>query len=409
MTNFTKRINNVLGPGFLIAATGVGAGDMIAATVAGARFGHVVLWACIVGAVFKYVLNEGVARWQLATKTTLLEGWVKRFHSLISIYFTVYLFIWSFIVAGALMAACGLVAHTIFPQLSIESWGIIHSILAVLLVLIGKYRFLENIMKVFIVLMFSTVIINLFIIDVEWGAILKSAVLPRIPEGSIELILGVIGGVGGSVTMLCYNYWIREKGWNEIGGISKIKIDLKIAYMLTGLFGVAIIVLASSVNPEVVSGSKIILGLADKLAETVGTSGKWIFMVGFWGAVFSSMLGVWNGIPYIFNDLVVSYRNRKGITKNAEVNTKSNYYRLFLCYLAFPPMLLLFLDKPVWIIVLYSIVGAFFMPFLASLLLIMNTKISWVKNYRNKWYTNVLLSLSILLFLYLLIQEILKI
>ncbi len=74
------RIGNVLriiGPGLAIAATGVGAGDLLAAMFAGADFGMALLWVVVVGASLKFGLNEGVARWQLATGTTLLEGWCR--------------------------------------------------------------------------------------------------------------------------------------------------------------------------------------------------------------------------------------------------------------------------------------------------------------------------------------------
>ena len=77
----------MLGPGLAIAATGVGAGDMVAATAAGARYGYAVVWAAAVGALLKFVLNEGVARWQLATGTTLLEGWVRRLGLWVQYYF----------------------------------------------------------------------------------------------------------------------------------------------------------------------------------------------------------------------------------------------------------------------------------------------------------------------------------
>lgn len=52
-----------LGPGLVLAATGVGAGDMLAAAVAGARYGHAVLWPALVGALLKFALTEGIARW----------------------------------------------------------------------------------------------------------------------------------------------------------------------------------------------------------------------------------------------------------------------------------------------------------------------------------------------------------
>ncbi|MGH3623021.1 MAG: Nramp family divalent metal transporter, partial [Sciscionella sp.] len=43
----------LVGPGIMAAATGVGAGDLVATMVAGARFGYVLFWAAIVGTVFK--------------------------------------------------------------------------------------------------------------------------------------------------------------------------------------------------------------------------------------------------------------------------------------------------------------------------------------------------------------------
>src|SRR5215831_19124341 len=70
--------NNVLkmiGPGLIVAASGIGAGDIIASTVGGAKYGLILLWAIAIGALLKCVLNEGIARWQLANGSTIIEGW----------------------------------------------------------------------------------------------------------------------------------------------------------------------------------------------------------------------------------------------------------------------------------------------------------------------------------------------
>ncbi len=76
------------------------------ATVAGSKYGFAIIWAAAVGALLKCVLNEGLARWQLATGTTLLEGWVQRLGKWVQVYFFIYLILWSFVVAGALISAC---------------------------------------------------------------------------------------------------------------------------------------------------------------------------------------------------------------------------------------------------------------------------------------------------------------
>jgi hypothetical protein len=64
-----------IGPGLLAAATGVGAGDLVATMVAGAEYGTALLWAALLGTVLKLALGEGVGRWHLASGSTLLDGW----------------------------------------------------------------------------------------------------------------------------------------------------------------------------------------------------------------------------------------------------------------------------------------------------------------------------------------------
>lgn len=403
-----KNLWKTLGPGIVIAATGIGAGDMIAASVAGAKYGTVILWAAVLGAVLKYVMNEGIARWQLATGTTILQGWIHKFHPAVSVYFIGYLFIWGFIVAGALISACGLAAHAIFPSLSAAAWGVIHSLSAVILVFFGRYRLVERLMKFFIGMMFIVVFVSAILTHPDWWEISRSLIMPRLPAGSVTFIIGVIGGVGGSVTLLSYGYWIREKKWIGKDFSRTVKTDLIAAYVLTGLFGVAIIIIAAGVKPEVITGSKMVIALADRLGAAAGPVGKWVFLVGFWGAVFSSMLGVWQGVPYLFCDTVQVYKNKNFNISETKIDVRSPYYRFFLFYLAIPPLLLLVFGKPVWVVVIYSIIGAFFMPFLTVLLLIMNNKISWVKDFKNNLLINLMLLFALTLFAYLSITGIIR-
>ena len=86
------------------------------------------------------------------------------------------------------------------------------------------------------------------------------------------------------------------------------RIDLAIAYLMTALFGVAIMIIAAGVSPAKVEGYEMILSIAERLEEATGSTGKWMFLIGFWGAVFSSLIGVWNGVPYLFADFMDRYR-----------------------------------------------------------------------------------------------------
>lgn len=101
-------------------------------------------------------------------------------------------------------------------------------------------------------------------------------------------------------------------------------------------------------------------------------------------------------------------QRKKGMGKATigEALTSSRPYRWFLMFLAFPPLLLLLFDRPVWIIIIYAITGAFFMPFLAVMLLLMNNRAEWVGQLKNSWMTNWLLALSLIVFGYLCYEEI---
>lgn len=363
------RALTLIGPGFVVAATGLGAGDLVAAAVAGASLGTALLWAIAFGAIIKLALNEGLARWQLASGTTLLAGWLQHLPRWINYYFLAYLFIWAFLVGAALMAACGLAANALFPQLSINSWASLHSLLAIALVLFGRYSLFEQAMKVLILLMFATVMAAILASDWSTVGRTSSTTFNDINQ-HFNLVMALIGGVGGSVTLLCYGYWMREKGWHNTESLTLARIDLIVAYSITALFGMGIMILAAQSAPTSASGTHILLAMADQLGVLLSPIFRELFLIGVWAAVFSSMLGVWQGVPYIFTDVTAQWRSSV-----ASIDASSPSYRLALLYIAIPPIALLYMGKPVWLIILYSVTGALFMPFLALTLLYLNNRI----------------------------------
>src|SRR5690349_18955775 len=115
MTNRKRNWLAAFGPGILMAATGVGAGDLLTPSFAGSQVGLVIVWAAVIGAGLKLVLNEGIARWQMGTGTTVLEGWNARLGPWFSWIFLLYFLIWSFAVGGALVSACGVAGDALMP------------------------------------------------------------------------------------------------------------------------------------------------------------------------------------------------------------------------------------------------------------------------------------------------------
>ena len=201
-----------------MAATGIGSGDVVSATVGGARYGVVLLWAIALGAFFKFVLSEGIARWQLATGQTVIEGWAEHLHASVKFYFGVYLVLWTVAVSAALTNACGLGLANLTGGAVPQSWGaVLHSLVGFAFVWLGGYGKFEKLMKLLVGVMGFSILVCAALTMTNPGPAVTGLVLPTIPAGSGTYVLSLIGGIGGSVTMLSYNYWMREEGMRGSG------------------------------------------------------------------------------------------------------------------------------------------------------------------------------------------------
>lgn len=65
----------LIGPGLVVAATGVGAADLVATLIAGSKYGYALLWTVVLGCILKIVLVEGAGRYSLASGNTIFHGW----------------------------------------------------------------------------------------------------------------------------------------------------------------------------------------------------------------------------------------------------------------------------------------------------------------------------------------------
>jgi Mn2+/Fe2+ NRAMP family transporter len=396
----------ILAPGILVATTGVGAGDLLTASIAGSKAGLVILWSAAVGSFMKWTLNEGIARWQMSTGTTLLEGWITHLGRWLQWVFLIYFVLWSFFVGGALITACGVAAAAILPlgdpTVSKNIWSVVHSLAGFALVRFGGFAIFERMMAAFIAVKFVAVLITAVVLVQDWQAVMHGLLVPKIARGTLPWMLGVLGGVGGTVTLLSYGYWIREKGRTGEEGVRICRIDLGVCYALTAIFGVAMIIIGSRIQLEG-SGIRLAGQLADQLALVLGPTGRWMFLLGFWAAVFSSLIGVWQSAPYLMADFL-ALRRHTSHAKSLDLATidlkQTRAYQGYLAAIAVVPLANLWLTVE-RVQLAYAVMGAMFMPLLAVTLLILNNRTAWVGDrFRNRWWINAVLAATVLLFAY---------
>lgn len=379
------------GPGLVLAAAGIGAGDAVVASVTGIRYGTLLLWAVALTVVLKFVLTEAVARWQLATGETVVRAWITRLPRWVRFYVCAYLLLWTVLVGASLSSACGLAAASLFPVWSVKTWGVVHAVAAAVMVGANRYARFQSLIKVLVALMAGSMFVCAALSRPDPVAVLTGLLWPRIPSvGGGAAVLALLGGIGGSLTVVCYGYWLRDVGWAGAENLKVVRRDVGLAYVFTGAFGVALVLIAAGVQAPEAAGSRIALEVAGRLEAVGGPGVRWLFLFGFWCTVFSAMLGVWQGVPHVYVDIATAI--------GGERVRERPFYLGALAWIAGPPLVLLWFREPVAAVVMLSIVGAFFMPCLAGTLLYMNNRRDWMGALANRALGNIFLVVCLLLF-----------
>ena len=395
----------------MVAATGIGSGDVVSATVGGANHGVVLLWAIAVGAFFKFVLNEGIARWQLATGTTVLEGWAEHLPAWVKVYFGLYLVFWTVAVSAALTNATGLGIANLTSGVVSQPWGaVVHSLFGCVFVLLGGYAGFEKLMKTLVGVMAFSILVCAALTFHDPAAAVRGLTIPTIPAGSGAQVLSIIGGIGGSITILSYNYWMREERITGVRYLQYVRGDVGVAYLFTAMFGIGIMLIANQafyVAGVRISDAQAVSKMAGMLGEILGPFGAYAYSAGFYAAVFASLLGVWQSVPYLYADFYGVLKKLSPEERQSVVRVTSPPYRIALLFITLAPLPFAFMRSPLFIIITYTIVGSMFVPFLAATLLYLNNRVRWAAPIpRNHWTTNALLVVILALFVVVGVQEI---
>ncbi|GAA3564726.1 Nramp family divalent metal transporter [Streptomyces osmaniensis] len=403
-----------IGPGIVVAATGVGAGDLVATLIAGSNFGYTLLWAAVIGCLVKISLAEAAGRWHLSTGRTLFDGWASLGRWTIW-FFGVYAVIWGFVYGAAAMSSSALPLQALFPDvMDLEWWAIACGLVGLVFVWFNKYAVFEKVMTVLVGVMFVVTVYLAIRVAPNLGDAF-AGLLPVLPDekDSVLNTLGLIGGVGGTITLAAYGYWVNAKGWTNTGWMKVMRLDNRVAYITTGIFVVAMLFVGAellhSANVAIASGDKGLLQLSDILEEEYGTATAKFFLIGFFATSYTSLIGVWHGVSLMFADFVARFRS-EGELKGEEVASgareRSWPFRAYLLWLTFPPIVLLFQDEPFRLIIIYGVLGAAFLPFLAGTLIWLLNSSRTPAPWRNGPLSNVMLAIAGLLFLVLCLKQV---
>lgn len=153
-----------LGPGILFASTCIGVSHLVQSTRAGALYGFGLLWAVIAANLFKYPFFEYASRYANATGTSIIDGYKRIGNWMLWLYTLITLSTMFFVTAAVGAVTAGFLDN-LFGISSATNGAAqpyilpILFIICIFILLIGKYKILDSLIKVVgTVLLLSTLL-----------------------------------------------------------------------------------------------------------------------------------------------------------------------------------------------------------------------------------------------------------
>lgn len=256
-TNWFKK----LGPGLLFAGAAIGVSHLVQSTRAGADFGFGLIWALVLIHIVKYPFFQFGPRYATATGESLLDGYKRLGKGVLISYFVLNLATMFTIQAAVTIVTAGLAANLFGITTNPVIWSIIITIICVTLLLIGKYKLLDNLMKIIIItLTLSTIIAVVMAI---FNTTTTYSFAQIIPEGSIEIgfLIAFLGWMPAPLDVSVWqSLWAIEKQkdtQNEFNTKQAI-FDFNIGFVATLFLGICFVTLGALVmfnSGELFSGS----------------------------------------------------------------------------------------------------------------------------------------------------------
>tara|TARA_B110000305_G_scaffold52717_1_gene57793 strand:- start:4474 stop:5685 length:1212 start_codon:yes stop_codon:yes gene_type:complete len=299
-----KGLMNRLGPGLLFAGAAIGVSHLLQSTRAGADFGFGLIWALALSNLFKYPFFLFGPKYALATGETLLEGYKKLGNYVLVIYLILSIVTMFTIQTAVTIVTAGLAIELFGITNDITIWATIITASCLVILLIGKYTFLDNLMKfVIITLTISTIIAVFFAGFNSTNTLELTQVFPK-EEVGIAFIVAFMGWMPAPLDISIWqSIWTLEKKKKEKNiKNSDIIFDFKIGYLTTIVLGVCFVSLGALVmydSGEVFSnsGGEFANQLISLYTDSIGNGAFLIIAIAAFTTMFSTTITCLDASP----------------------------------------------------------------------------------------------------------------
>lgn len=203
-----------IGPGLLVTVGFIDPGNWASNFAAGADFGYSLLWVITLSTIMLIVLQHNVAHLGIVTGLCLSEAATKYTPKWVSrpILGTAVLASISTSLAEILGGAIALEMLFDIPVI----WGsLLTAFFVTIMLFTNSYKRIERSIIAFVSVIGLSFLYELFLVDIDWPLAARSWVMPSIPEGSLLVIMSVLGAVVMPHNLFLHSEVVQSREYNK--------------------------------------------------------------------------------------------------------------------------------------------------------------------------------------------------
>ena len=320
---------NHFGPSMLWALLGIGGSHIVLAPTMGAFFGGFSIWVILLIYLVKYGAWDLGVRYNYGVGRNPIEGYgdlpgPKHWGQWLTL--VIYLVGWTVIVA-AVGTSTAAFASALIPGLTLSTAYIVLVAVAVILVFIARYNWLESFLRVFVLLLALLIIVGLFFSPPSAERL--GSTLFEFPDVTSPIFLGMFAALAGyaptglSTTAVIGSWSMAKKqgarmlkehdldphderygdyiaAWIKTG-----RRDYNIGFIFSLVLIITMVLLSTAVlYPEPPTDANIAIAIGNILRDSVGAWTFYVIAVGAFAALYSTVITVLDGASRVDSDLL---------------------------------------------------------------------------------------------------------
>ena len=207
------EILKYIGPGLLVTVGFIDPGNWASNLAAGADYGYTLLWMVSLSTVMLIILQHNVAHLGIATGLCLSEATMTYIRPKYA-----KMMLWTAMGASVSTSLAeilgGAIALEMLFGIPVRIGAILTTVFVCIMLFTNSYRVIERWIIAFVSIIGLSFIYELSLVHIDWGEAALAWVTPSFPEGSMVVIMSVLGAVVMPHNLFLHSEVIQSRQWN---------------------------------------------------------------------------------------------------------------------------------------------------------------------------------------------------